>query len=75
MIIKVPIYCEFETIQTEKVVEIVQALNSKFTKIIRENDLKNIIYKIKRDPSHTHSVPEFSIITYDKALESLRTKK
>lgn len=75
MIIKVPVYVEIPDVKSDLIHEVADNLATAFTKILRKEnfDLKS---------SHFIGIPkevrnEFSarILTKDKALDSLRTKK
>lgn len=74
MIIKVPIYCEFETIKDFEVPFFVDALNDKFTSIIRKYKPAKITFMLDGD-DESYEVHDFKIITRKSALDSLRKAK
>jgi len=75
MIIKVPIYCEFESIGDQELPFIVESLNRKFTSIARKYKPENITWSIDEIDGDKHPVPNFKIITREAALNSLRKGK
>lgn len=73
MLLKVPIYVEFETMTPEEVSEIVTKLNTRFTSILSK-DKNSFIYGGHQLPSG-FIIPKYKIISRNVALKYLRTKK
>jgi hypothetical protein len=75
MILKVPIYVEFEKISTDEVQIFVEEMNKKFTSIVRKYKPEKIRFKIPGFEEDSYDIENFKIISREDALESLRTKK
>lgn len=72
MILKVPIYVEFETVEQELIPEIVQSLQINYYRILRMERTKKLL-----DASTGLSgfkIPEHRIISREQALKSLIKK-
>jgi len=73
MIIKVPIYVEVDSAQPEILPDLVEILNKMFTMYLRKQDMATVLKK-------THTIfggrlgEDLSLITREKALDTLRTK-
>jgi hypothetical protein len=76
MIIKVPIYVEIESISKQEMLpDVVDALHSVFTGILRKEKLELTSVGKIRMPLVTKLAGELKIISKEKALEYLRTSK
>jgi hypothetical protein len=75
MIIKVPIYVDLDAIDPDLLPVVVEAMSKRFYLTLRKESLfKNL--KIDSESSLTlETVTNAKIISREKALESLRTKK
>jgi hypothetical protein len=75
MIIKVPIYVDLDAIDPDLLPVVVEAMSKRFYLTLRKESLfKNL--KIDSESSLTlDTVTNAKIISREKALESLRTKK
>jgi len=75
MIIKVPIYVELDAIDPDFLAPLVDALAKHFYLILRKENLNK---KVAADKEHSVLLGDLTnakVISKDKALESLRTKK
>jgi len=76
MIIKVPIYVEIESISRQELLpDVVDHLHQVFTSILRKEKFDNTEVQKVRMSSVVKHVGTFKIISKEKALEYLRTKK
>jgi hypothetical protein len=74
MIIKVPIYLEFDSLDPNAVQFVVEEMNVKFTRILRKEKFAKLSFKIL-DTDIEHEFGPFKIKTKEQALDYLRTVK
>jgi hypothetical protein len=76
MIIKVPIYVEIESISKQEMLpDVVEALHEVFTGVLRKEKFENSSVGKIRISLVTKHAGNFKIISKEKALEYLRTRK